>query len=107
MFFDNKHYYNYINRCREHGINAPILPGLKPLSTKGQLTNVPKIFNVEVPIDLYKEMIKAKNEAECEQIGTEWLLEQCRDLLKNNCPVLHFYTISKPNIIYNVLKKLL
>jgi len=107
MFFDNKHYYNYITKCREHGITAPILPGLKPLSTKGQLTNVPKIFNVEVPLELYNEMNKAKTDAACEQVGTEWLLAQCRELIKNNCPVLHFYTISKPNIIYNVLKQLL
>ena len=106
MFFDNRHYYNYLNKCAEHGVNVPIMPGLKPLSTKRQLTMIPSIFNVEVPVDLYTEMMKAKTDADCDKIGTEWLLEQCRDLLKNKAKVLHFYTLGKPNIIYNVLKEL-
>ena len=106
MFFDNKHYYNYIDKCREHGITVPILPGLKPISSKKQLTGIPRIFNVDIPIELYTAMMKCKNESECEQVGAEWLLQQCKDLLKNNCPVLHFYTLSKPDIIYNVLKQL-
>lgn len=106
MFFENQHYYNYVKRCRENGITVPILPGLKPITNKRQLSMIPSIFNVEVPVDLYTEMMKAKTEEACDQVGTEWLLAQCRDLLKNNAPVLHFYTLGKPNVIYNVLKQL-
>ncbi|OJW77774.1 MAG: methylenetetrahydrofolate reductase [NAD(P)H] [Bacteroidetes bacterium 46-16] len=106
MFFENQHYYNYINRCAEHGVTVPIMPGLKPLTSKRQLTMIPSIFNVEVPVDLYNEMMKAKTDADCEQVGTEWLLAQCRDLLKNKVPVLHFYTLGKPHVVYNVLKQL-
>lgn len=106
LFYNNKHYYNFINKCREHGVDVPIIPGLKPLSTKKQLTTIPRVFSIELPNDLCNEMMKAKTEADCERVGTEWLLHQCRDLLKNNVPVLHFYTLGKPNIIYNVLKEL-
>lgn len=106
MFFNNAHYYNYINRCRENGINVPIIPGLKPLTSKRQLTMIPSIFNVEVPVDLYTEMMKAKDAAACDRVGEEWLYEQCKDLLKNNAPVLHFYTLGKPQVVYNVLKRL-
>ena len=106
MFFDNKHYYNYIKQCAEHGVNVPVIPGLKPLTSKRQLTMIPSIFNVEVPIDLTNSMIKAKTEADCDKIGEEWLLQQCRDLLKQKAPVLHFYTLGKPQVIYNVLKQL-
>lgn len=106
MFFENQHYYNYINRCAEHGVTVPIMPGLKPLTSKRQLTMIPSIFNVEVPVGLYNEMMKAKTDADCEQVGTEWLLAQCRDLLKNKVPVLHFYTLGKPHVVYNVLKQL-
>jgi len=67
---------------------------------------IPSIFNVEVPVDLYNDMLKAKNAEDCDRIGEEWLLEQCRDLLKNNAPVLHFYTLGKPHVVYNVLKRL-
>lgn len=107
MFFRNQHFYSYIDRCREHGVTVPILPGLKPLTSKRQMTMIPSIFNVEVPVEFYTEMMKAKNEAECEKVGEEWLLEQCKDLLKNKVPMLHFYTLGKPHVIYNVLKRLL
>jgi len=106
LFYQNEHYYNYIKKCREHGITVPIMPGLKPLTNKKQLTMIPRVFNIEVPVELCNEMMKAKTDADCEQVGTEWLLHQCRDLLKNNAPVLHFYTLGKPNVIYNVLKQL-
>jgi len=106
MFFNNEHYYNYVRRCKEHNVNVPILPGLKPLTNKRQLNMIPSIFNVEVPFDLYNEMMKTKNEADSDKVGTEWLLAQCRDLLKNDVPVLHFYTLGKPQIVYNVLKEL-
>jgi len=106
MFFNNEHYYNYLKRCKEHGMNVPIIPGLKPLTSKGQLTILPKIFNVEVPVDLCNEMNKTKNDADGDKVGTEWLLAQCKDLLKNKVPVLHFYTLGKPQVVYNVLKQL-
>jgi methylenetetrahydrofolate reductase (NADPH) len=106
MFFNNAHYFNYVKKCQEHDIHVPIIAGLKPLTNKKQLTVIPRIFNVEVPVDLYNEMVNAKTDAAIEQIGSEWLLAQCKDLLAANIPVLHFYTLTKPDVIYNVLKKL-
>jgi methylenetetrahydrofolate reductase (NADPH) len=107
MFFKNEHFYAYEARCREHGINAPIIPGLKPLTSKRQLSMIPSIFNVEVPVDLYSAMMKASSEEAAEKVGEEWLLAQCKDLLANGAPVLHFYTLGKPHVVYNVLKQLL
>jgi methylenetetrahydrofolate reductase (NADPH) len=106
MFFNNQHYYSYVRRCRENGIEVPIITGLKPLTSKRQLSMIPSIFNVEIPLELCNEMMKAKTEADCEKVGEEWLLHQCKDLLNNNVPVLHFYTLGKPHIVYNVLKQL-
>lgn len=106
MFFKNEHYYNFVNRCRENGIEVPILTGLKPITGKRQLSMIPSVFNVEIPLELSKAIQDAKTEAALDQVGTEWLLHQCKDLLKNNVPVLHFYTLGKPHIIYNVLKQL-
>jgi methylenetetrahydrofolate reductase (NADPH) len=106
MFFDNKHYYNFVNNCREHGIDVPIIPGLKPITSKRQMSMIPSVFNVELPVELTKELQAAKTDAACDQVGEEWLLHQCKDLLKNNAPVLHFYTLGKPHIVQNVLKKL-
>jgi len=106
MFFNNKHFYDYTASCRESGVTAPIIPGLKPITGRRQLSVIPSTFNVEIPIDLSRALQSAKTEAACEQIGEEWLLNQCRDLLKNKVPVLHFYTLGKPHIVNNVLKQL-
>lgn len=106
MFFDNKHYYNYEQACRAYGIDAPIIPGLKPVTAKKQLTVIPSIFNVDIPVELSRALTEARSDAACEQIGTEWLLAQCKDLLAHGVPVLHFYTLGKPQVVYNVLKAL-
>ena len=106
MFFENKHYYAYEKACREYGITAPIIPGLKPVTGKRQLTVIPSIFNVDIPVDLSRAITAAKSDAACEQIGTEWLLAQCKDLLANGAQILHFYTLGKPHVVCNVLKEL-
>lgn len=106
MFFNNEHYYNFVTRCRENGIDVPILTGLKPVTNKRQLNMIPSVFNAEIPLELSKAMQETKTDAAADQVGQEWLLHQCKDLLKNNVPVLHFYTLGKPHIIYNVLKQL-
>ncbi len=107
MFFDNSKYHQYVNRCKEAQINVPIIPGLKPISSKSQLSTIPSIFHVDIPSELAKEMMKSKSEREAEQIGEEWLLMQVKDLIKNGAPVIHFYTLGKPNMVYNVMKKVL
>lgn len=106
MFFNNKHYYHFLDKCKEHGINVPVIPGLKPLYNQKQLTIVPRIFNTEIPVDLCNEMLKAKTPEACEQIGEDWMYEQCKDLLANGAPILHFYTLGRPHIVLNVLKRL-
>jgi methylenetetrahydrofolate reductase (NADPH) len=106
MFFDNEKYYSFVKACRDFGINVPIIPGLKPIYTKKQLTVLPKIFNIDLPTDLSNEIIKCKNDEEVEQIGIEWLLHQSKDLKKNGVPVLHYYTLGKPHIVANVVKNL-
>jgi methylenetetrahydrofolate reductase (NADPH) len=106
MFFDNEKYYSFVKACREFGINVPIIPGLKPIYTKKQLTVLPKIFNIDLPTDLSNEIIKCKNDEEVEQVGIEWLLHQSKDLKKNGVPVLHYYTLGKPHTVANVVKNL-
>ncbi len=106
MFFDNRHYFAYLTACAEAGITVPVIPGLKPLTNTRQLSMVPGVFNVEIPYELTKEMSRAKDDAAAEQIGTEWLLQQCRDLIKAGAPVLHFYTLGKPSVVQSVLKQL-
>jgi len=95
MFFDNKDYFQFVDRCRENGINVPIIPGLKPLASKKQLIALPKIFNIDLPESLTNEVEKCKTDKEVVEIGNQWAIEQCKELLKADVPVLHFYTMGK------------
>ena len=106
MFFDNKVYYDFVNRCREAGISVPIIPGLKPLSTFRQLSVLPEAFSLDIPVELTQEMAKFQDDKDAVyQIGTEWCAEQCKDLIANGVPAVHFYTMGKSKNIVNILKK--
>lgn len=106
MFFDNAKYYAFVDACRAIGITVPIIPGLKPVYSKKQLTVLPKTFHIDLPAELSNEMLKCKSDEEVEKIGQEWLLAQSRDLKKNGVPVLHYYTLGKPHVVANVVREL-
>jgi methylenetetrahydrofolate reductase (NADPH) len=96
MFFDNKKYCEFVKQCREHGINVPIIPGLKPITSSKQLINLPKIFHIDIPEDLSEAVLSCKNEKEVKEVGIEWMINQCKELVGFGAPVLHFYTMSNP-----------
>jgi methylenetetrahydrofolate reductase (NADPH) len=102
MFFDNEKYYAFVKSCRDAGITVPIIPGLKPIYNLKQLTMLPKIFHIDLPAALSNEILKCKTDEEVEKIGSEWLLYQSRELKKFGVPVLHYYTLGRPNIIADV-----
>ena len=106
MFFDNAKYFSFVDSCRKMGINIPIIPGLKPVYTRKQLTILPKTFHIDLPTDLSNEMANCKTDVEVEKVGTEWLLNQSRELKKAGVPVLHYYTLGRPHIVANVVKAL-
>lgn len=94
MFFDNHKYFDFVNKCREMGINIPIIPGIKPLTTFNQLTKIPQNFYIDLPEDLAIEVLKAKDKEQIKEIGLEWCINQCKELLEFGVPGLHFYTMS-------------
>lgn len=106
MFFDNQKFFEFVNACKAMGINVPIIPGLKPLTNKKQLSVLPRIFHVDIPTDLSNAIMKCKTDADCEQVGTEWLIQQSKELKEFGVPVLHYYTLGKPKVIWNVVKEL-
>ena len=106
MFFDNAKYFSFVNACREIGITVPIIPGLKPIYSKKQLTILPKTFHIDLPTPLSEAIISCKTDLDVEKIGEEWLLNQSKELKKAGVPVLHFYTLGRPHLIANVVKEL-
>ncbi|MDB5251497.1 MAG: metF [Flaviaesturariibacter sp.] len=106
MFFDNSKYFAFVQNCRAAGINVPIIPGLKPISTKKQLSVIPRTFHVDIPEALSNEVLKCKTDADVEVVGTEWLLQQSKELRAAKVPVLHYYTLGKPHMVANVVKEM-
>ncbi|MCZ2458233.1 MAG: methylenetetrahydrofolate reductase [Chitinophagales bacterium] len=106
MFFDNKKFFAFVKHCRDLGINVPIIPGLKPITSKKQLSTIPRTFHVDLPAGLADEILKAPTDADVEKIGTEWLIAQSKELISSGVPVLHFYTLGKPHVVINVVKEL-
>ena len=103
MFFNNQKFLDYMQACRDMGITVPIIPGLKPITNKKQLTILPRIFHVDIPTDLSNAINKCKTDVECEQVGTEWLIQQSKELKAAGVPVLHYYTLGKPKVIRDVV----
>ena len=106
MFFDNSVFYDFRDRCRKAGITIPIIPGLKPLSTVRQLTLLPESFSLDIPVELTEAMTAAGDDKEAAyRTGTEWCIMQCRDLLANGVPAVHFYTMGKSRNITEILRE--
>ena len=104
MFFDNQKYFQFVERCRAEGINVPIIPGLKPLATKKQLSVLAQIFHLEFPKELVAEVEKCPTDKEVRQLGVEWGIHQCKELMAYGVPVLHFYTMGKSDNVAQIAK---
>lgn len=101
MFFDNQKYFDFVKQAREAGIEVPIIPGIKPIATKNHLQLLPQVFKIDLPETLIHEVVKCKTNAEVRELGIEWAINQCRELLDFGVPVLHFYSMGKSD---NILK---
>lgn len=105
MFFDNSKYFAFVEACRQIGITVPIIPGLKPLSIKSQITSLPKTFAIDLPEELVTEVLKCRDNQQVRQVGIEWGIKQSRELVKAGVPVLHFYTMGKSDNIRKIVEE--
>jgi len=106
MFFDNDKFFAFVKACREIGINVPIIPGLKPIRSMNHISFLPKFFHIDYPEALSKELLKCKNNAEVEQVGIEWGIQQSKELKEANVPGIHYYTMSNSNAVYAIAKEI-
>jgi methylenetetrahydrofolate reductase (NADPH) len=104
MFFDNKKYFSFVEKCRAMGINIPIIPGIKPLATKTQLTVLPKMFHIDIPETLADEIENCKDEKAVKRVGIEWAIQQSKELKAANVPCLHYYTMSRSEATIEIAK---
>jgi hypothetical protein len=94
----------FLEQAKAAGINIPIIPGIKPFKKISQLSMIPKTFKVDLPEDLVKEALKCKNDAEAEQVGVEWCVAQCKELMEHGVPSIHFYSIGAVDSIKEIAK---
>ncbi len=102
LFFDNQKYFDYVEKCRNAGINVPIIPGLKPIATKRHLSVLPHFFHVDLPDDLVKAVVDCKDNKAVRQVGIEWAIEQSKELKAAGVPVLHYYSMGKVDNIHKI-----
>ena len=105
MFFENRRYFDFVGRCRDNGINVPIIPGIKPLTTATQLSVLPQVFHVDLPDELVAAVEAAKTKEQVKEAGIAWCTRQAEELLERGVPTLHFYTMGKANPTVEIARR--
>ncbi len=99
MFFDNARFFRFVELCRAEGIQVPIIPGLKPLTTLKHIAFIPKTFSIDLPDAFARELMKCTTDAQVKKVGVEWSIQQARELKAAGVPCLHFYTMGKSEAV--------
>lgn len=105
MFFDNEVYYRFVEECRQIGITVPIIPGIKPIGSKRDLSTIPQTFHIDFPTELVELLGKANKLSEIREVGVYWCTKQAKDLLAHGAPGVHFYTLGKADSVEKVVKE--
>ena len=106
LFYDNQKYFSFVENARKAGIEVPIIPGIKPLAKKSQISMIPKTFHCDIPEALHNEVKKCKTDEDVRQVGTEWAIQQCKELMEHSVPSLHFYTMSAADDVARIAKNI-
>lgn len=107
LFFDNRKYFEFVEKARKMGITIPIIPGIKPFAKLSQLTIVPKTFHCDLPQELALEVLKCKTDDDAKALGVEWSTQQCKELYAAGVDSIHFYTVSAVDMVRQVVENLL
>ncbi len=107
MFFDNAAYFEFERKCRAIGIEVPIIPGIKPITKKSQLTSIPRTFYIDFPEDLVVELQKTEDKEKIKAIGKAWTINQCKELIQHGVPCLHFYTMFDNRLIHDIVSEII
>lgn len=105
MFFDNAKYFDFVARCRAAGIDVPIIPGLKPLTSLTQQALLPKTFHIDLPMELATELVKCRSNDDVKALGVEWGTMQAQELKAAGVPSIHFYSMNAVTSIEQIAKK--
>ncbi|MCB0769176.1 MAG: methylenetetrahydrofolate reductase [NAD(P)H] [Flavobacteriales bacterium] len=105
MFYDNAKYFRFVELCRTEGINVPIIPGLKPLTTMKHIAFIPKTFGIDLPEAFAKELVKCRNDEDVKALGVEWSIAQTKELIAKGAPCVHYYTMGKSSAVRSIVSE--
>lgn len=105
MFFDNSKYFSFVERCRAEGITIPIIPGVKPIYKTNHLTLLPRTFRSDIPEELASELRKCQSDADAKEVGIEWGIKQCKELIQYGVPSIHFYALMATESVRRIAKE--
>lgn len=106
LFYDNRKFFSFVDACRAEGIEVPIVPGIKPIESLKHIIFLPKFFNIDLPIELTDELDKCKSNDDVLQVGAEWAIHQCKELVDYGSPCLHFYTMGKSKSVRKIVSSI-
>lgn len=104
MFFDNEKYFSFVQKCRAAGITVPIIPGIKPIGVRKHLSILPRIFRSDIPVELATELQNCKTDQDAKELGVEWGIKQCKELVKAGVPSIHFYALMNVDSVKRIAK---
>lgn len=104
LFYDNSKFFSFVEQARKAGVTLPIIPGIKPLSKLNQLSVIPKTFKVDIPKELASEALKLHTDEQVRQLGIEWGIRQCKELIQAGVPGLHFYALGATESVKEIAK---
>ena len=107
LFFDNRDFYDFCERCEVIGIKVPIIAGIMPITTrKGMVRMAELALGARFPAKLLREMDRTQDDEEAEQVGTHWATEQVMDLIDHKVRGIHFYTLNKSQATLRIYRSL-
>ena len=106
MFFDNRKFFSFVERCRAEGITQPIIPGVKPIGVINHLNILPQVFRSDIPEELANELRKCKTNDDAKEVGVEWGIKQCKELIAYGIPSIHFYSLMATESVRRIAKEI-
>ena len=104
MFFDNDKYFRFTDECKKHGIDIPVIPGIKPVSALNDIKMLPQTFHIDLPDDLVMAVQKCTSDKDAREVGIEWATMQSKELISNGVPGIHYYTLGRSDNIARIVQ---